>query len=187
MPTPPTSQETQYVHRSSLDALYDESKVQQPERAETEYDFDPISTQGMEEIAEIERRALADMGNADTTLRSPLQDLAAAIEEDEGNMEDIEPSGEQMEIMIQYMTPPFDNDDLNYHVLSAISLGMVAYVPDHFESRRALWSSNTCFTELGIKPQFEVASDDGVSRIVLLQFYNSENIQKIRLYVSPTF
>jgi len=159
MPTPPTSQETQYFHQSSLDALYDGAKVQQPERAETEYDFDYISTQGMAEIAEIERRALAGIGNAETTLRSPLQDLAAAIEEDEGNMEDIEPSEEQMEIMIQYLTPGLDNDDLNYHLLSAMSQGMVAYVPGHFESRRALWSSNTCFTDLGIKPQFEVTSD----------------------------
>ena len=141
--------------------------MQELKRADTEYDFDPISTQGLEELAEIERQVLAKMGNTEATLRSPLQDAAAAIDEDEGDTEVIERSGEDMdadEIMIQYLTPVWDFSDLNYKILSAISLGMVACIRGHFESRPALWSTKTCFAELGIKPQFE----DGVSRIVFI-------------------
>jgi len=155
------------------DALNPAPQAQQLERADTEYDFDPISTQALKEIAQIERDALnpAPIGNTEASLRSPLQDGAATIGENEGNMEDIERSG-----IIQYLKPGWDYSDINDKILSAISQGTVACILGHYETRSALWSPKTCFDELGIKPQFEVTVDDGVSRSVLLQLYDSENI-----------
>ena len=216
MPTPPPSEEAQYFYKSSLDALYPALQVQELERADTEYEFDPLSTQdleeiaqierdalnlapqvqepervdieyeldpispqGMEEVAEIERQPTAQIGNTEASLRSPLQDGAAAIGEDEGDMEDIERSGEEMErdeIIVQYLKPGWDYSDINDKILSAISQGMVACILGHYDTQSALWSPKTCFAELGIKPQFEVTLDDGVSRIVLLQLDDSENI-----------
>jgi hypothetical protein len=153
--------------------------LQELKRADTEYDFDPISTQGLEEVAKIERLAIAKIGNTEATLRSPLQDGAAAIREDEGNTEVFERSGEEMDVeenIIHYLTPVWNYSDLNDKVLSTISQGRVACIRGHFESRPASWSPKTCFAELGIKPQLEVTLDAGVSRSISLQFYDSENI-----------
>jgi hypothetical protein len=172
MPTSLQREETQYFYDPSLDALYP-GPPQELERADTEYDFDHFSTQGMEEVAEIERQAIAKMDNTEATLRSPLQDEPAAIGEDEGNTEVIERSQEEMDVeenMIHYLTPEREYSSLNYKVLSAISQGSVAYIRGHYESRPALWSPKTCFAELGIKPQFEARLHGSVSRIVSLQF-----------------
>ena len=208
MPTPPLSEEAQYFYKSSLDPLYPAPQVQELECADTKYKFDPLSTQalekiaqieqdplnpapqvqalehinikyefdsispqGMEEVAEIEQQPTTQISNTEASLCFPLQDGAAAIGEDEGDMEDIEHSGEEMErdeIIIQYLKPDWDYSDINDKILSTISQGMVACILSHYDTRSALWSPKTCFAKLGIKPQFEVTLDDGVSRIILL-------------------
>ena len=229
MPTPLQREETEYFHNSRLDDLHappeqysarvqelkradteyefdqistqgleqlaeierqaitktNPTPLQELKRADTEYEFDQISTQGLEQLAEIERKATAKMGNTEATLRSLLQDGAAEMREDEGNTEVIERSEEGMDVeerIIIYLKPVWNYSHLNFKVLSAISLGKVACIRGHFESRSAAWSAKTCFAELGIKPEFQVALDDGVSRIISLPFYDSKNIQKWQLY-----
>ena len=48
------SEEAQYFYKSSLDPFYPAPQVQELEHADTEYKFDPLSTQALEKIAQIE-------------------------------------------------------------------------------------------------------------------------------------
>lgn len=197
MPTPLKREETEYPYDASLDALYQvEVKPPQPpqkiKRADTEYDFDEISTQGLEQVAEIERQALAKMDHAtpvptivdDGVNTEAIMNEVSAILQDGRNPEATEHSEEEMDVgkdadrpssscSTEPAYPPFihllaavwDYKALNEEILATMSEGAVAYIPGHFESRFACWSPHTCFAELGVKPQFEVTLNDREPRI----------------------
>jgi len=181
MPTPLKPEETEYFYDSSLDDLY----PGEPERADTEYEFDPISTQEMEKVAEIERQALEKLDNAtpvpmimddggNTETIATEMDEVSAILQDCSSPQAMEHSEDGMDIFVHSLTAVQNYKDLNEEVLSIISQGAVACIPSHFESRSASWSSHTCFAELGVKPQFETTLNDGECRFPSPESYHSE-------------
>ena len=70
VPTPLKREETEYLYDALLDNLY-MGHAQELKWKETEYEFDPISIQGLKQVAEIEHQAMAQMGNPPPTERAP--------------------------------------------------------------------------------------------------------------------
>ena len=156
----PTPSQTQYIYDESLDDLYLGTAPA------TQYHFDPISTQGLQRVNEIEQQGIAEI--METTHSSP-PDRAALVEEEEVNpdvLQGPEEAKDAEEPMVHYLPPVGNYGDLNNQVLAIISKAGVACIRGHFQSEQASWSTETCFAQLGIKPQIHVTSYDSGFTII---------------------